>query len=57
MAYHTSENNIEDVDEFEDESLENLASLPEIESRYRGTYFSFICRRILSWIQLSMDKY
>ena len=42
MAYHTSENNIEDVDEFEDESLENLGLIPEIESRYRSTYFGHI---------------
>ena len=42
MAWHTSETDIEDVNNFEDTSLEALGLIPEIESRYRSTYFGHI---------------
>ena len=39
MAYHTNKNAIQDIDKFEDDTLEELGLIPEIESRYRSTYF------------------
>ena len=42
MAYHTNEGQIEDIDKFEDETLEKLGLIPQIESRYRSTYFGHI---------------
>ena len=42
MAYHTSKETIKDVDLFEDSALEELGLIPEIESRYRSTYFGHI---------------
>ena len=42
MAYHTNEGRIEDIDKFEDETLEKLGLIPQIESRYRSTYFGHI---------------
>ena len=41
MAYHTNEGQIEDIDKFEDETLK-IRSIPQIESRYRSTYFGHI---------------
>ncbi|MFL2701292.1 MAG: M3 family metallopeptidase [Gammaproteobacteria bacterium] len=42
MAYHTSQKEIKDVDKFEDDALANLGLIPQIESRYRSTYFGHI---------------
>ena len=42
MAYHTDQSLIEDIDKFEDETLNDLGLIPEIESRYRSTYFGHI---------------
>ena len=42
MAYHTNEGQIEDIDKFEDETLKELGLIPQIESRYRSTYFGHI---------------
>ena len=42
MAFHMEKDSIEDVDAFEDETLKNLGLIPEIESRYRSTYFGHI---------------
>ena len=42
MAYHTNKNAIHDIDKFEDDTLEELGLIPEIESRYRSTYFGHI---------------
>ena len=42
MAYHTDQGLIEDIDKFEDETLDDLGLIPEIESRYRSTYFGHI---------------
>jgi len=42
MAWHTNETEIQDVNDFEDTSLEELGLIPEIESRYRSTYFGHI---------------
>ena len=42
MAYHTNKNAIQDIDKFEDDTLEELGLIPEIESRYRSTYFGHI---------------
>ena len=42
MAYHTEEQEIEDIDKFEDQTLKSLGLIPEIESRYRSTYFGHI---------------
>lgn len=42
MAYHTDKDEIIDIDEFEDETLKDLGLIPEIESRYRSTYFGHI---------------
>ena len=42
MAFHTSKETIKDVDLFEDSALEELGLIPEIESRYRSTYFGHI---------------
>jgi peptidyl-dipeptidase Dcp len=42
MAYHTDQDLIEDIDKFEDETLNDLGLIPEIESRYRSTYFGHI---------------
>ena len=57
MAFHM-EKDIEDVDEFEDETLENLGLIPEIESRYRSTYFGHIFAGGYSAgiLQLSLDR-
>ena len=42
MAFHMEKDSIEDIDAFEDETLKNLGLIPEIESRYRSTYFGHI---------------
>ena len=42
MAYHTSQEEIKNVDKFEDDALANLGLIPQIESRYRSTYFGHI---------------
>ena len=42
MAYHTNEQPIEDIDAFEDKALKELGLIPEIETRYRSTYFGHI---------------
>ena len=42
MAYHTSTEDIKDIDKFEDETLGKLGLIPQIESRYRSTYFGHI---------------
>ena len=42
MAYDTDQGLIEDIDKFEDETLNDLGLIPEIESRYRSTYFGHI---------------
>jgi len=42
MAYHTNEETIEDIDAFEDRVLKELGLIPEIETRYRSTYFGHI---------------
>ena len=42
MAFHMEKDSIEDIDAFEDETLRNLGLIPEIESRYRSTYFGHI---------------
>ena len=42
MAYHTNEEPIEDIDAFEDKALKELGLIPEIEARYRSTYFGHI---------------
>ena len=42
MAYHTDQGLIEDIDKIEDETLDDLGLIPEIESRYRSTYFGHI---------------
>ena len=42
MAYHNSEEDIKDIDKFEDETLAELGLIPQIESRYRSTYFGHI---------------
>ena len=43
MDYHTlTDATIEDVNEFERRSLEAINLIPEIESRYRSTYFNHI---------------
>ena len=42
MAYHASQEEIKDVDKFEDDALANLGLIPQIESRYRSTYFGHI---------------
>ena len=42
MAYHTSVEDIKDIDKFEDDTLGELGLIPQIESRYRSTYFGHI---------------
>ena len=42
MAFHMEKDSIEDIDAFEEETLKNLGLIPEIESRYRSTYFGHI---------------
>lgn len=43
MAWHMmEEGNIEDVDAFERQALDEIALIDEIESRYRSTYFNHI---------------
>jgi len=42
MAYHTSTEDIKDIDKFEDDTLGKLGLIPQIESRYRSTYFGHI---------------
>jgi peptidyl-dipeptidase Dcp len=42
MAYHASQEEIKDIDKFEDDALANLGLIPQIESRYRSTYFGHI---------------
>ena len=42
MAYHKSEKDIKDIDKFEDDTLAELGLIPQIESRYRSTYFGHI---------------
>ena len=42
MAYHNSEKDIKDIDKFEDDTLAELGLIPQIESRYRSTYFGHI---------------
>jgi len=42
MAYHTSKEDIKDIDKFEDNALSELGLIPQIESRYRSTYFGHI---------------
>ena len=42
MAFHMEKDSIEDIDAFEDETLKNLGLIPEVESRYRSTYFGHI---------------
>ena len=42
MAYHNSEEDIKDIDKFEDDTLAELGLIPQIESRYRSTYFGHI---------------
>ena len=42
MAYHNSEEDIKDIDKFEDDTLADLGLIPQIESRYRSTYFGHI---------------
>ena len=42
MAYHTSTEDIKDIDKFEDDTLSELGLIPQIESRYRSTYFGHI---------------
>jgi|TARA_B100001093_G_scaffold226793_1_gene217338 peptidyl-dipeptidase Dcp len=42
MAYHTEEQEIEDIDKFENETLKDLGLIPQIEARYRSTYFGHI---------------
>ena len=42
MAYHTSKEDIKDIDKFEDDTLAELGLIPQIESRYRSTYFGHI---------------
>ena len=42
MAFHMEKDSIEDINAFEDETLKNLGLIPEIESRYRSTYFGHI---------------
>ena len=42
MAYHTSTEDIKDIDKFEDDTLGELGLIPQIESRYRSTYFGHI---------------
>ena len=42
MAYHTNKQEIKDIDKFEDNTLHELGLIPEIEARYRSTYFGHI---------------
>ena len=42
MAYHTNKKEIKDIDKFEDDTLHELGLIPEIEARYRSTYFGHI---------------
>ena len=42
MAYHTNLDEIKDIDKFEDNALSDLGLIPEIETRYRSTYFGHI---------------
>ena len=42
MAYHTNKQEIKDIDKFEDDTLHELGLIPEIEARYRSTYFGHI---------------
>ena len=42
MAYHTNIEDIKDIDKFEDDTLAELGLIPQIESRYRSTYFGHI---------------
>ncbi|MEC7930072.1 MAG: M3 family metallopeptidase [Pseudomonadota bacterium] len=42
MAYHTDKNPITNIDQFEDQTLEDLGLITEIEARYRSTYFGHI---------------
>ena len=42
MAYHTNTEDIKDIDKFEDDTLAELGLIPQIESRYRSTYFGHI---------------
>lgn len=42
MAYHASKDDIKDIDQFEDQTLNDLGLIPEIEARYRSTYFGHI---------------
>ena len=42
MAYHANTEDIKDIDKFEDDTLAELGLIPQIESRYRSTYFGHI---------------
>ena len=42
MAYHSDQGAIQDIDKFEDDTLKELGLIPEIETRYRSTYFGHI---------------
>ena len=42
MAYHSDQGVIQDIDKFEDDTLKELGLIPEIETRYRSTYFGHI---------------
>jgi peptidyl-dipeptidase Dcp len=42
MAWHTNEEQISDVNAFEQKALDDLGLIPEIATRYRSTYFGHI---------------
>jgi len=42
MAWHSQDTKIEDANAFEKTTLDNLGLVPEINSRYRSTYFAHI---------------
>ena len=58
MAWHTNEEQISDVNAFEQKALDDLGLIPEIATRYRSTYFGHIfAGGLFVWLlQLSMDR-
>ena len=42
LAWHTNKEEVEDVNAFEKKALSELGLIPEIETRYRSTYFGHI---------------
>ena len=42
MAWHTIKDPVDDANDFENKILDEIGLIPEIETRYRSTYFGHI---------------